>query len=131
MTGIKDFLDDYDQDPTLVAQLLEMAREALAEHHHRLRDLFSGTALTGGASASPEEGEGGFFSVAKTGAHKLANVITVLRRTDLAVLANELESAARGEDEQACREAWTRFEPEIVKLRDAVDGQIGSDQNPG
>lgn len=114
MTSISDFLDAHAHEPALTVQLLEMARTGLAEHQERLRTLFEESVPHPGASDE-------FFRVVKTGAHKLANISAALCREDLTRLANELESAARAEEEDACREAWSRLNPEIGRLRRAVE----------
>lgn|GEM_PF-5205896 len=114
MTLLDDFLDAHAHEPELKAQLLEMARTGLAEHQERLRALFE-------ESVPHAEVSDEFFRVAKTGAHKLANFFSALRREDMTRLANELESAAHARDERACREAWSRLDPEIGRLREAVE----------
>ncbi len=110
MSVLREFLTVYGDEPELRRELLVLAEEGLRQQHHRLDLLVAD-------QRSP-------FADIVDGAHRLAGYFATLRRVDLVVVANDLESAGRAQNYPDVLAIWHVLSPQVDAMRRLVAGTL-------
>ena len=110
MNGVDEFIKAYRDKPELRKKLCTLALGGLTQSCTQLVALCTADHGTD-ASAMNE---------IASAAHKLANFLGALRRSDLVQRANGLESAGRAADAAGVAAEWRVLGPEIDKLCEAI-----------